>query len=51
MASLPIAIYRYASSPYPDWVDLAWAGALVITFGVLILNVASRVSHYLVSRR
>jgi phosphate transport system permease protein len=51
MASLPIAIYRYASSPYNEWVDLAWAGALVITVGVLVLNVASRVSHFLVSRR
>jgi len=51
MASLPIAIYRYASSPYEEWVDLAWAGAMVITLGVLLLNILSRVSHYLVSRR
>jgi phosphate transport system permease protein len=50
MGSLPIAIYRYASSPYPEWVSLAWAGALIITFGVLALNVASRVSYFLVSR-
>lgn len=50
MASLPIAIYRYASSPYNEWTDLAWAGALVITVGVLMLNVLSRLSHYLVSR-
>jgi phosphate transport system permease protein len=50
MASLPIAIYRYASSPYGEWVDLAWAGALVITLGVLALNVSSRISHKLVSR-
>lgn len=51
MASLPIAIYRYASSPYEEWVNLAWAGALVITVGVLVLNIASRISHYLVSKR
>ena len=50
-ASLPIAIYRYASSPYAEWVNLAWAGALVITFGVLALNIASRVSHALVTRQ
>ncbi len=50
MASLPIAIYRYASSPYEEWVNLAWSGALIITFGVLLLNVASRVSHFLVTR-
>src|SRR5262245_31323970 len=50
MASLPIAIYRYASSPYNEWTNLAWAGALVITGGVLLLNVLSRLSHFLVSR-
>ncbi|MEJ0059202.1 MAG: phosphate ABC transporter permease PstA [Terricaulis sp.] len=50
MASLPIAIYRFASSPYAEWVDLAWTGALIITFGVLTLNVASRISHHLVTR-
>jgi phosphate transport system permease protein len=51
MASLPIAIYRYAGSPYPEWVALAWSGALIITVGVLALNVASRVSHKLATRR
>ena len=40
MASLPIAIYRYASSPYPEWVSLAWTGAMLITVGVLVLNIA-----------
>lgn len=42
MASLPIAIYQYAGSPFDDWVSLAWAGALLITVGVLLLNVVSR---------
>lgn len=42
MASLPIAIYQYAGSPFDDWVSLAWAGALLITVGVLLLNVLSR---------
>jgi len=51
MASLPIAIYRYASSPYEEWVELGWAGALIITFGVLALNIASRISHFLVAGR
>ncbi|WP_395646176.1 phosphate ABC transporter permease PstA [Terricaulis sp.] len=50
MASLPIAIYRYASSPYEEWTNLAWAGALIITVGVLLLNIVSRFSLYLVSR-
>lgn len=43
MASLPVTIYQYAGSAYDDWVDLAWAGALLITFGVLALNVVARV--------
>ncbi|MGE4372587.1 MAG: phosphate ABC transporter permease PstA [Xanthobacter sp.] len=42
MASLPVAIYQYAGAPFDDWVALAWAGALLITVGVLVLNVASR---------
>ena len=42
MASLPAAIYQYASSSSQAWVDLSWAGALTITAGVLILNVTSR---------
>ncbi|MGE3303082.1 MAG: phosphate ABC transporter permease PstA [Hyphomonadaceae bacterium] len=50
MASLPIAIYRYASSPYDEWKALAWAGALIITVGVLALNVASRVTHHVATR-
>ncbi len=50
MSSLPMAIYRYAQSPYQEWVNLAWAGALIITFGVLILNIASRLGHHFVSR-
>lgn len=50
MASLPIAIYRYAGSPYPEWVQLAWTGALLITVGVLLLNVISRISLAAVKR-
>jgi phosphate transport system permease protein len=50
MHSLPMAIYRYASSPYEEWVQLGWTGALIVTFGVLILNVISRLGHAYVSR-
>lgn len=50
MASLPWAIYTYAKQPSNELNELAWTGALVITAGVLLLNVFSRVSHYLVSR-
>ncbi len=43
MSSLPVTIYQYAGSAFDDWVDLAWAGALLITFGVLALNILARV--------
>lgn len=43
MASLPVTIYQYAGSPFDDWVQLAWVAALLITFGVLALNVLARI--------
>lgn len=43
MASLPVTIYQYAGSAFQDWVDLAWSGALLITLGVLAINIIARV--------
>jgi phosphate transport system permease protein len=43
MSSLPVTIYQYAGSAFDDWVQLAWVGALLITFGVLALNIMARV--------
>jgi phosphate transport system permease protein len=42
MASLPVTIYQYAGSAFDDWVQLAWVGALLITFGVLAINMLAR---------
>src|SRR5215467_12316609 len=42
MASLPTVIFQFALSPYKDWQTLAWAGALIITFTVLVLSIAAR---------
>ena len=42
MASLPVTIYQYAGSAFEDWVQLAWVGAVLITFGVLALNILAR---------
>ena len=42
MASLPVAIYQYAGSAFEDWVQLAWVGALLITVGVLTINILAR---------
>lgn len=44
MASLPVTIYQYAGSAFDDWVQLAWTGALLITVGVLAVNIAARVA-------
>ncbi|MDO8892403.1 MAG: phosphate ABC transporter permease PstA [Sulfurimicrobium sp.] len=43
MANLPVVIFQFAMSPYEDWQKLAWAGALLITIGVLGLNIAARI--------
>jgi phosphate transport system permease protein len=42
MASLPVTIFQFALSPYADWQQLAWTGALIVTFAVLVLNVVAR---------
>lgn len=43
MANLPVVIFQFAMSPYDDWRKLAWGGAILITFGVLGLNIAARI--------
>jgi phosphate transport system permease protein len=43
MANLPVVIFQFAMSPYDNWVSLAWAGALLITLSVLVLNIIARV--------
>jgi phosphate transport system permease protein len=42
MASLPAVIFHYALSPYKEWQQLAWTGALIITFAVLALSIGAR---------
>jgi phosphate transport system permease protein len=43
MASLPVVIFQFALSPYKEWQQLAWTGALIITFTVLALSIVARV--------
>jgi phosphate transport system permease protein len=43
VANLPVTIFQFAMSPYEDWHTLAWAGALLVTLAVLVLNVVARV--------
>jgi phosphate transport system permease protein len=42
MANLPVVIFQFALSPYVDWQNLAWAGALLVTLAVLTLNIVAR---------
>jgi len=43
MANLPVVIFQFALSPYQDWQQLAWAGALIITATILVLSISARV--------
>jgi phosphate transport system permease protein len=43
MANLPVVIFQFAMSPYADWQNLAWGGALLITAAILILNITARI--------
>lgn len=42
MASLPVVIFQFALSPYKEWQQLAWSGALIITLAVLLLSIVAR---------
>lgn len=42
MASLPVVIFQFALSPYKEWQELAWTGALIITLAVLALSISAR---------
>jgi phosphate transport system permease protein len=43
MASLPVVIFQFALSPYKEWQQLAWVGALIITMAVLALSITARI--------
>ena len=42
VSSLPVVIFQFALSPYKDWQELAWTGALIITMAVLALSITAR---------
>jgi len=43
IANLPVTIFKFAMSPFAHWQQLAWAGVLLITLCVLLLNILARV--------
>ena len=42
-ASLTVTIFNYAMGPYDDWHTKAWGAALLITFVLLVVTLASKV--------
>lgn len=42
LPALPLVIFNFAMSPYQRWQELAWAGALLITLSVLVMNILAR---------
>jgi phosphate transport system permease protein len=42
VSNLPVTIYQFALAPYPNWRELAWAGALIITMSILALSIVAR---------
>jgi len=40
--SVPVLIFKYSVSPYPDWHRKAWAAALVLLIVVMLLNFGIR---------
>ncbi len=42
VSTLPVQIYTYAITPFPDWHAKAWGGALVLIILILILNIGVR---------
>ena len=40
--SLPLLIFNYATSPYPEWYKIAWGAAFVLILFVLILNITAK---------
>lgn len=43
IANLPVSIFKFAMSPFDKWQQLAWAGVLLITLCVLLLNILARI--------
>lgn len=42
VSNLPVTIYQFASAPYDNWRELAWAGSLIITMTILALSITAR---------
>jgi phosphate transport system permease protein len=43
VASLTYYIYYFATSPFPNWVSLAWGAAFILILTIMAINIAVRV--------
>jgi phosphate transport system permease protein len=44
MAALPLIVFTYATGPFEEWHQFAWAAALVLILVVLVLSVGARLA-------
>jgi phosphate transport system permease protein len=44
-ASLPQVIFNYATSPYDEWLKLAWGASFVLICFILILNILTKLAE------
>ena len=44
MAALPLTVFTYATGPYEEWHQYAWAAALVLILLVFVLSLAARLA-------
>jgi len=42
MSALPLLIFNYATSPYPEWHSIAWGASFVLVVFVLVLNLITK---------
>jgi phosphate transport system permease protein len=51
VAAVPIMMYTFATTPYQNWINLAWGGALFLLVLILGLSLASRLVLNRMARR
>ena len=44
MAALPLIVFTYATGPFEEWHQFAWAAALVLILVVLLLSIGARLA-------
>jgi phosphate transport system permease protein len=42
VSALPLVVFNYATSPYPEWHALAWGASFVLLVFVLVLNLLAK---------